>query len=135
MIGSRSYTVSSGNPSCMEEMVIPSFRQTSISIPECHDNVYNSYRFFQILFTVISIFASCEVRSGFPAHGDGDSSWTCLGLVKLFILSNRLHVKGGARKVGRRCSEILAIIQSKNGKCQISHESKSYSHIARKEFT
>jgi len=63
---------------------------------------------------VVSTHARCEVRSSRAVHGDSDSGWACLGLVRHFTLSNGLQLEGAARIItGRPFSEIVAIVQSK----------------------
>jgi len=118
--------------------MVPSFRKTTISIPERHGNEQNSYRFVRSILVqvVVSMHARCEVRSSRAVHGDSDSGWACLGIERQSTLSNGLQLEGAARIItGRPFSEIVAIVQSKCVGCQNPLESEDLPHIARNEFT
>lgn len=59
MVLPRSYTVNFGDSSCIEDedMVIPSFRNMTISIRERYNNVKDSYRFVQFRLIVVIMLA------------------------------------------------------------------------------
>jgi hypothetical protein len=86
--------------------------------------------------SVVSTHIRCEIRSSRAVHGDSDSGWACLGLVRHFNLSDGLQLEGAARIItGSPFSEIVAIVQSKCVGCQNRLESEDLPHIARNEFT
>jgi hypothetical protein len=95
-------------------MIIPSFKNMVIPIPERRNTEKVSYRFVQSWLNVGDRRARYEVRDDCLGHGESDSTWPCLRLVGGFIRSNRCYAEGVVRALlGRPFSESVTIIQSK----------------------
>jgi hypothetical protein len=71
-------------------------------------------RCVELVLTDLSSSFSCrrracslKVRRGRAVRNDSDSSWTCLAVVRRFILSNRLQVNGVARITARKLMRLF----------------------------